>query len=110
MYARVWENVPNTNHGLYQQGKFKRGVAYSDFKNYFSDTSGYKYYWDKKAMAPYQYNSSQQLFATFDDQRSIKEKTNFIRRKKLGGIMFWELIQDLKEGGLVEEMNKGLKR
>lgn len=110
MYARVWENVPDTNHGLYQPGKFKQGVAFFDFTNYFSDTSGYKYYWDKKAKAPYQYNEARQLFATFDDNRSIKEKTKFIRKKKLGGIMFWELAQDLKENGLVEEMNKGLRK
>ena len=110
MYARVWENVPDSNHGLYQPGKFKRGVAYADFTNYFSDTSGYRYYWDEKAKAPWQYNSAQQLFASFDDKRSIEEKILFIRRKKLGGIMFWELGQDLKEGGLLEEMDHGLKK
>jgi len=108
MYARVWENVPDSNHGLYQAGKFKQGVAFADFKSYFSDTSGYTYYWDKKAKAPYQYNTTQKLFATFDDERSIREKIKFIRRKKLGGIMFWELAQDLKAGGLVDEMYKQL--
>jgi len=108
MYARVWENVPGIDHGLYQPGKFKQGVGYNDFSTYFSDTSGYKYYWDKKAKAPYQYNPSKKLFATFDDKRSIGEKTTFIRRKQLGGIMFWELGQDLKKDGLVEEMSKGL--
>jgi len=104
MYARVWENVPDSNHGLYQPGKFKRGVAFSDFTNYFSDTSGYKYYWDKKAKAPYQYSKAWQLFATFDDKRSIKAKTKFIRKQKLGGIMFWELAQDKKEDGLLNEI------
>ena len=109
MYARVWENVADTNHGLYQSGKFKRGVAFCDFETYFSDTSGFTYHWDRKAKAPYQYNRTQQLFATFDNRRSIKAKTKFIRRKKLGGIMFWELVQDLKENGLIEEMYKRLK-
>lgn len=108
IYARVWENVPDTNHGLYQPGKFKRGVALHDFTNYFSDTSGFTYYWDRKAKAPYQYNAVKRLFATYDDKRSIKEKTKFIRRKKLGGIMFWELGQDLKKDGLVTEMKKRL--
>lgn len=108
MYARVWDGVPDINHGLYQPGRFKQGVAYNDFKNYFSDTSGYKYYWDKKAKAPYQYNAAKKLFATFDDEGSIHEKTKFIRRKKLGGIMFWELVQDAKTGGLIDVMYKGL--
>ncbi|MBK8609425.1 MAG: glycoside hydrolase family 18 protein [Chitinophagaceae bacterium] len=109
MYARVWENVPDTNNGLYQAGRFKRGVAFSDFKNYFSDTSGFRYHWDRKAKAPYQYNTANKWFATFDDKRSIRKKTTFIRRKKLGGIMFWELGQDLKEEGLVNEMKRYLK-
>ena len=108
-YARVWDSVPGIDHGLYQPGKFKRGVAYFDFKNYFNDTSGFHYYWDRRSKAPYQYNPSQQLFATFDNRRSIKQKCRFIRLKKLGGIMFWELIQDLKQDGLLEEMSKQLK-
>lgn len=103
-YARVWENVPGAGHGLYQSGKFKRGVAFFDFENYFSDSSGFRYYWDRRSKAPYQYNSSQQLFATFDDRRSVKQKSKFIRRKKLGGIMFWELTQDLRQNGLLDEM------
>ncbi len=109
MYARVWDSVPDIDHGLYQPGRFKQGVAFADFKNYFSDTSGYQYYWDRKARAPYQYNASKNLFATFDDERSIAAKTKFIRRKKLGGIMFWELVQDTKTDGLIDVMYKGLR-
>ena len=107
-YARVWEHVNADNNGLYQAGIFKQGVAYKDFETYFSDTSGYKYYWDKKAKAPYAYNESKKLFATFDNAHSIAEKTKFVRRKKLGGIMFWELIQDKTTGGLVDEIAKQL--
>ena len=109
IYARVWEDVPNIHHGLYQPGKFKQGVSYAGFNNYFSDTSGFRYYWDRKSKSPYRYNRKQQLFATFDDRRSIKEKSKFIRRKKLGGIMFWDLAEDLKEGGLLDEMNNYLR-
>ena len=109
MYARVWDSVPDIDHGLYQPGRFKQGVAFADFKNYFSDTSGYQYYWDKKGKAPYQYNETKNLFATFDDEQSIREKIKFIRRKKLGGIMFWELAQDAKTDGLIDVMYKRLR-
>ena len=107
-YARVWENVENNNNGLYQQGKFFKGVDYKDFATYFVDSSGFKYFWDDKAAAPYQYSSSKKLFATFDDKRSIAEKAKFVRTKKLGGIMFWELTGDLPKGGLVEAISEGL--
>ncbi len=107
-YARVWEYVENKDHGLYQPGKFLQSVKYKDFATYFSDSSGYKYFWDRKARAPFQYSASKKLFATFDDKRSIRAKAKFIRRKKLGGMMFWELSEDAPGDGLVDEIWKEL--
>ena len=107
-YARVWENVEHTNNGLYQPGKFLRSVQYKDFSSYFADSSGFTYYWDKKAKAPYRYSVSKKLFATFDDKRSLEAKTKFIKKKKLGGIMFWELSEDEPKDGLVEKIHQGL--
>jgi chitinase len=107
-YARVWKDVEATHHGLFQPGNFSHEVAYKNYSSYFSDSSGFKYYWDRKAKAPWQYNLSNKLYATFDDDRSIGEKTNFVRRKKLGGLMFWELTQDNPAGGLVDAINNGL--
>ncbi len=107
-YARVWEKVAPINNGLYQTGVFKQGVSFANFNNYFSDSSGYQYFWDKKTRAPYQYNAKKQLFATFDNEKSIAAKANYVKQKKLGGIMFWELSDDKTQKGLVEEMWKVL--
>ena len=107
-YARVWENVPDSANGLYQPGKFFRAVSYYDFNNFFCDTSGYCYYWDPLVKAPYRYNKEKHLFATFDDEQSVKQKCEYIRRKKLGGIMFWQLTEDKKENGLLGVMSRDL--
>ncbi len=109
-YARVWEQVADSNHGLYQMGKFKQGVAFKDFQLYFTDSIGYHYYWDKRAKAPWQYSRSGQLFASFDDERSIREKTKFIRRHRLGGIMFWELSEDKPVDGLLDIISRELRK
>lgn len=109
-YARIWEQVAPDNRGLYNAGNFKQGLSYKRFDDYFAtDSLGYKYHWDKKAKAPYQYSKSQQLFATFDNERSIEAKVKFVRKKKLGGIMFWELRDDKYEGGLVDAIDKAIK-
>ncbi|TCC89274.1 glycoside hydrolase family 18 protein [Pedobacter frigiditerrae] len=108
IYGRVWEKVAPINNGLYQSGVFKQGVSFKDFNKYFSDTAGFQYFWDEKAKAPYQYNPAKQLFATFDNEKSIAAKANYVKQKKLGGIMFWELIDDKSKDGLVEEMWKVL--
>ena len=107
-YARVWENVGDQDNGLYQSGKFKEGIAYKNLSSYVKDTTGFEYHWDEKAKAPFQYNRSRKLFATFDDKRSIQAKSAFIRQKKLGGIMFWELSQDKPADGLLEQIGKSL--
>lgn len=108
-YARVWEYVPDTAHGLYQRGHFKTSVPYKKFDTYFTEASGFKYYFDEKTQSPYQYSSKEKLFATFDDERSIEAKSKFIKNKKLGGIMFWQLAEDKEQGGLVDAMYRGLK-
>ena len=98
-YARVWENVAADRNGLYQSGKFKTGVNYKDFP---SKLSGFELYWDETSQAPYGYDASKKLFATFDDKRSIAIKTKYALDQKLQGIMFWELSHDTYKGGLVD--------
>ena len=105
-YARVWSDVISENHGLYNPGNFKEMVSFRNFDTYFSDTTGFSYFWDKKAKAPYYYNESKQLFATFDDKHSVAAKMKFIRRNKLGGIMFWELTDDKNSKGLLDTIYK----
>jgi chitinase len=107
-YARVWEEVSAENNGLYNAGNFKHGVSYKNFETYFTDSTGFRYYWDKKAKAAYRYSESKKLFATFDDERSIKAKAKFIQKKKLGGIMFWQLLEDKPSGGLVDAIDDAL--
>ena len=101
-YARVWRNVPDTNQGLYQSGVFHQGVAYKQFSQYFSDSSGFRYHWDKKAHAGWRYDPAKKLFATFDDENSVSDKMAYIKKHQLGGIMFWELAQDKEKNGLVD--------
>lgn len=107
-YARVWKEVPDQDHGLFQSGVFERSVPFREFPSYFSDSSGFTYHWDKKSKAPWQYSPSKKSYGTFDDERSIQAKTKYVRRKKLGGMMFWELTLDKPAQGLLEAVYQGL--
>ena len=100
-YARTWERVNNVNNGLYQAGKFKNFIPYRQFDKRISRDSGFVFYRDSVANAPYSYNPSQRIFATFDDKLSIRTKTQYVKDKGLRGIMFWELTLDDYENGLL---------
>jgi chitinase len=104
-YTRVWKDVANINNGLYQSGIATSGVDFKDFETTFTKDKGWAYFWDKKAKAPYWYNEKEKLFATGDDIASVKEKTNYAIKKKLGGIMFWELTLDKKTNGMLDAID-----
>src|SRR5687768_14177310 len=52
-YGRIWENVAEKKNGLYQSGKFKKGVNYKNFEQEISATKGFVLYWDDVTKAPY---------------------------------------------------------
>ena len=112
-YGRVWEQVAIVNSGLYQTGKFKRGVPYRAMQQYVQETPGFQQFWDEVANAPFMYNAEKQLFLTYDNPLSVSLKTKYARQNGLGGIMFWQLAEDLPseakhEGSMPEEKPEGL--
>ncbi|WP_331344345.1 glycoside hydrolase family 18 protein [Cellvibrio sp. UBA7661] len=100
-YARMWEQVADTNNGLYQPGVHIDGADYKEFAARFSTENGFVYHWDDVAKAPTYYNPSTKVFATFDDPRSMAEKAQYVKEHKLGGMMFWQLPHDTDENGLL---------
>jgi chitinase len=105
-YTRIWKEVANINNGLYQSGEPTHGVNFKEYSASFTAAKGWKYFWDKKAKAPYWYNEKLKLFATGDDITSVKAKTSYAIQKKLGGIMFWELVLDSPRNGMLNAIDQ----
>lgn len=105
-YARLFETKDTIDNGLNRSAAFKRGVSYKSFDTTLSIANGYHSYWDKEAQAPYSFNPATRLFATYDNERSIELKTQYALRKRLYGIMFWQLRDDKMADGLLDVMYK----
>jgi chitinase len=108
-YARIWKNVAPENDGLRGKGVFFRGVSFRSYDPFFSADSGFVYHWDKKTAVPWLYHPQKQWFVTYDDERSLLEKMKFVRRKKLDGIMFWQLADDAFSNGLLDVIDRDRK-
>lgn len=104
-YGRMWENVSAERNGLYQSGKFKRGLNFNRFSSELTPEKGWTKYWDNTTKAPYAYNAGQKLFITFDDPKSMELKTKYAVDRKLNGIMFWEITNDTSIGGLLNAIH-----
>lgn len=108
-YAREWDGVAADGNGLYQGGRFHNFIPYNRFYKLLSADSGFVFYRDTIAKAPYAYSAVKKRYATFDDELSIRDKTEYAIQKGLGGIMFWELTLDKRQDGLLDVIDKTIK-
>ena len=79
--------------------------GYARLKDSVINKNGYKRYWDKEAQAPYLFNAENMNFITYDDEKSVKLKSKYARKQKLGGIFFWQYSGDPK-GELLRVIDK----
>ncbi|MBS1915168.1 MAG: glycoside hydrolase family 18 protein [Bacteroidetes bacterium] len=96
-YGRAWKVNSADNNGLNGKVlKYLRGGGFTKLKDSVIDQNGNTSYWDNTAQAPYLFNSSDSIFLSYDNERSIKKKCAYIKQKQLAGIMFWEYFGDYK--------------
>jgi len=115
-YGRGWDGVqagPNgdglgesgyeaTSPGLGEtefpyNSLFSSGVlTYSN--GVYAGAGGYKRYWNSAAQVPYLYSATAKRFITYDDSESMRAKANYANQLGLGGLMFWELSEDVTSG------------
>lgn len=64
---------------------------YYEIARYLTN-SAYAYYWDDTAQVPYLISNAYASFISFDDERSIALKAQYICLRKLGGAVIWDII------------------
>ncbi|MGL5616737.1 MAG: glycosyl hydrolase family 18 protein [Sarcina sp.] len=72
-----------------------------------------KEYWDDIAKAPYLYDETTGAFFTYDNTKSIEEKTKYVHEKGLGGVIGWMASQDAESNsnsGKRDELTKATKQ
>jgi chitinase len=108
-YSRGWTGVGSANNGLYQTstgaapGVWETGV--NDYK-VVSGLPGFTRYWDRRAGAAWLYDGT--TFWTYDDPSVMQLKAQYVRKQRLGGVMFWELSGDTPDGDLIGALADGL--
>lgn len=103
-YARVFGDVDSLDGGRYRPGRFVRGVSWRDLPRGLGP--GFVAAWDSVAAAPWAYDSAAREYATYDDPRSVRAKTRYALDRGLGGIMFWQLLDDAPSGGLLDAITR----
>lgn len=103
-YARMFKVNDTVNRGLYRPGSFYRGISYAHLYDSIAAEKGFIQYWDDIAKASYAFNPARKILVTYDDSISVALKTKYAVKRKLGGIMFWQLADDRFSNGLLDVM------
>ncbi len=94
-YGRMWGQVANVSHGLFQPGKpVPHAFAPYSVITQTMLNQGYMRYWDESASVPYLYNPELQTFVSYEDPESVAAKCRYVLKQRLGGVMFWEYSND----------------
>ncbi len=80
--------------------------AFANYGNIVSNmlNNGFTRYWDAAASVPYLYSEQKREFVSYEDTESLALKCAYVRRKGLGGVMFWEYTGD-PTGALLSTIN-----
>jgi len=106
-YGDIWQGGAGTSTGGVTQPRQSWTTAPSMNQSpYNTIMSGYYqsnlYHWDTNAQAAYlsisNANPANDMFISYDDQRTCQSKVSYARNHGLGGVMIWELAQDHQNG------------
>ncbi|WP_273326058.1 glycoside hydrolase family 18 protein [Vallitalea guaymasensis] len=108
-YSRMWEGVPDVQHGFMQMAKTTGGYgpSFHDLLEGYIDKNGFVRYWDTEAKAPYLFNGD--CFISYEDQDSLFHKIDYIQKQGLYGLMYWEYGTD-RSGTLLRFIDQERKK
>jgi chitinase len=75
--AGLWDGTPNYSYIVQQTGS----------------GSGWTEYWDDNAKVPYKTKGN--YFLSYDNERSVGEKAQYIKNNGLAGVIIWQVFGDL---------------
>jgi chitinase len=102
-YSRVWEKVKNEGTGYNVEAETTGCITkdYTTLKKEYINKNGFIRYWDDTAKAPYLFDGNS--FISYEDEESLRYKSEYIIEKNMGGIMFWEYSLD-NTGNLISTL------
>jgi chitinase len=101
-YGKGWTGCTNVARGEYQtcMSPSKEGTwepatfDYTDIENNYLNKNGFQSFWNGKTKVPFLYNKKTGTFITYENEKSIGYKADYIKSNQLGGAMIWEISGD----------------
>ena len=114
-YTRGWENVQGGTNGLHGTSKTPASGKYNIWGddldgdgnlepaganplwhvlNLMENDPNLKVYWDDTSKVPYVWQNNEKVFLSFENEKSIDARLDYIKDKNLGGALIWVMNGD----------------
>ncbi|WP_283697427.1 glycosyl hydrolase family 18 protein [Clostridium perfringens] len=114
-YTRGWENVQGGINGLHGSSKTPASGKYNIWGddlnndgvlepaganplwhvlNLMEQDPNLKVYWDEISKVPYVWQNDEKVFLSFENEKSIDARLEYIQNKNLGGALIWVMNGD----------------
>ncbi|KAJ9073180.1 hypothetical protein DSO57_1019229 [Entomophthora muscae] len=93
-------NEPNffCNEGSAYSGVYKYKYLRQDaLSSPTTAMNGYNRYFDNATQTPWLFNPQTKRFISYDDPQSIQIKVDYVKKKNLRGVMYWDMTQDYED-------------
>ena len=91
-YARVFKNTNGLGQASEADGSATQQFLYTNFLS--KSVSGVTVGWDDECKVPYIYDANNRKFYSYENEKSIGIKCEYIHDKGLAGMMYWQRTQD----------------
>ena len=91
-YARVFKNTNGLGQASEANGSATQEFLYTNFLS--KTVSGVTVGWDDECKVPYIYDANNKKFYSYENEKSIGIKCQYIHDKGLAGMMYWQRTQD----------------
>lgn len=91
-YTREWRGVTKGSVGSPVKGPGGNHGYDEVLMLLETENSGYRKYWDDKAKAAYLYDGDH--FISYEDEKALSYKAEYVKENGLYGMMYWEYGQD----------------
>lgn len=74
-----------------------KSIWYNQLETTYAVSDTMKEYFDEECGVPYRYDSVNKIFVSYENEKSIKRKCEYINANGLAGIMYWQYGQDVND-------------
>lgn len=82
---------------VYDRVTFKKDGGQPTYYNILAQQDKFIEKWDSTAKQPYLLGKEINTFITYDNERAVREKVNYVKDKNLYGIFIWDITGDIIE-------------